>query len=63
MEVERPHPLSEQNWAGALCKSQNTLEVVLGASYSGFWHINTQMKSKTNYQLLVRVSGVKWNMK
>jgi hypothetical protein len=28
------HPLSEQNWAGALCKSQNTPEViVLSVSY------------------------------
>jgi hypothetical protein len=28
--------LSEQIWAGALCKSQNALEVVLGVFNSGF---------------------------
>jgi hypothetical protein len=27
--------LIEQSWAGALYKSQNALEVVLGVSYSG----------------------------
>jgi hypothetical protein len=29
-------PLERTNWAGALCKSQNTLEVVLSAWNSGF---------------------------
>jgi hypothetical protein len=29
-------PLERTNWAGAMCKSQNTLEVVLSVFNSGF---------------------------
>jgi hypothetical protein len=53
-KVERRHAhLSEQNWAGALWKSQNTLEVVLSVSY--IVDLAYKYTNKINYQLLVRV--------
>jgi hypothetical protein len=42
-------PPERPNWAGAMCKSQNALEIVLGVWNSGFgiWHINKHIKCIT----------------